>query len=162
MRPPERLTADHELAEFACGREELDTWLKGHAIANEGKTSRTFVVPIAQRVVGYYCLSAGAVMRGELPRKMRHDTPQQVPVVVLGRLATDIKFAGRGIGKGMLREAIVRTIRLSEELGVRALVVHALDAEAANFYLPFNFIPYPIGDRTLLLPIETAMSALLP
>ncbi len=160
--PPERLAADHDLTDFRCGRDELDDWLRRHARRNEGETSRTYVVPRGRRVVGYYCLAAGSVMRDALPRRMRHDTPEQVPIVVLGRLASDMRFQRRGLGRGMVQEAILRTLRAAEEIGVRALLVHALDDEAAGFYARFDFIPCPLGERTLVLSVETARRSLLP
>ncbi len=112
-------------------------------------------------VVGYYAIAAGAVSREELPKALRHDNPEQIPVVVLGRLATDKNYEGRGIGRGMLQEAITRTLTAATEIGVRALLVHAVDEEAVKFYLKFGFVPSPIGDRTLLLPVETARRAFL-
>jgi len=92
---------------------------------------------------------------------MRHDTPEQIPVVILGRLATDKSFEHRGIGTGMLQEAIARLLTTAAEIGVRALIVHALDDDAVKFYLRFGFVPSPIGGRTLLLPVETARRALI-
>lgn len=162
LRPPEAITTAHDVSGFSCTREELNVWLKRRALANEGRTSRTYVVTHqGPRVVGYYAIAAGGVSRDTLPKAMRRDNPEQVPVVVLGRLATDRNFERRGIGTGMLQEAISRTLTLSAEIGVRSLLVHAIDDEAAQFYLKFGFIRSPIGDRTLLLPIETARAALL-
>jgi GNAT superfamily N-acetyltransferase len=162
MRPPEPLTADHDLTRFSCGRPELDDWLKRHALANEGRTSRTYVVSLERRVLAFCALAAGSVQREVLPRKLRHGTPQQIPVIVLGRLGTDEAFQGRGIGKHLLRDAIARTIAAAKTIGVRALLVHALDAEAAMFYAKYGFVPCPVGERTLLLPLETAIGALAP
>lgn len=161
LRPPEAIKSAHDLSTFQCGNDKLDEWLKRRAVASDGKTSRAYVVPIGMRVVGYYCVAAGSVGRNELPTRIRRNTPDQVPVIILGRLATDKRFQGRGIGKGMLREAISRTISASETIGVRALLVHAIDAEAAAFYLHFKFSPCPIGDRTFLLAVETAKQALV-
>lgn len=161
FRPPESITAAHNVSVFSCALEELNIWLKRRALANEGRTARTYVVTHGPSVVGYYAIAAGAVARDELPKPIRHDNPEQIPVVVLGRLATDKNYEGRGIGSGMLQESITRTLTAASEIGVRALIVHAIDDEAAKFYLKFGFVPSPIGDRTLLLPVETARRALL-
>lgn len=162
FRPPEALTAAHDVSGFSCIREILNVWLKRRALANEGKgISRTYVVAHGKRVVAYYTLAAGSERREVLPKASRHDNPEQIPVVVLGRLAVDRNFERRGIGRDMLQEAITRTIAASDEIGIRALVVHALDDEAVKFYLKFGFILSPLGDRTLLLPMQTAMRALL-
>ena len=156
----QRLVAGHDVASFACGRPDLDEWLKRRALSNEGRASRTYVVATGVRVVGYYSLAAGAVERVAVPRKIRHDLPESVPVMVLGRLATDVSFQGRGVGKGMLKDALVRSIAVSEVIGIRAVLVHALDDDAVTAYAPFGFVPSPIGERTLVLPIETVIRAL--
>ncbi len=160
LRPPEAITAAHDLTPFECRHEELTRWLKHRALANEGRNSRTYVVAEGMRVVGYYALAAGDVERAALPGKLRHDNPTRIPVTVLGRLATDRNYERRGIGGGMLREAIVRSLTAAAQIGVRALLVHAIDDEAAGFYAKYGFLPTPIGKRTLLLPIETARRAL--
>ena len=161
FRPPEGITAAHDVSAFSCVSEALNVWLKRRAVANEGKTSRTYVVTHGARVVGYYSIAAGGVSRNTLPKPLRHNNPETIPVVVLGRLATDRNFEGRGIGTGMLQEAIGRTLTAGAEIGVRALVVHAIDAEAVKFYLKYRFVASPIDERTLLLAVETAQAALL-
>lgn len=160
LRPPQAITVTHDVTPFESRREELNIWLKRRALANEGRTSRTYVVGHGPRVVGYYTIAAGGVSRDALPRALRHDNPDQIPVVVLGRLATDKNYERRGIGAAMLKEAITRTLSAATEIGVRALLVHAIDQEAASFYLKYDFVPSPIGERTLLLPVETAMRAI--
>ncbi len=161
LRPPAPITAAHDLVQFSCAEESLNDWLKRRALRNEGNTSRTYVVAQGNRVVGYYTLAAGSVMRAALPRAMRHDTPEQIPVVILARLATDRRFERRGVGAGMLQEAITRLLTASVEIGVRALIVHALDDAAAEFYRRFGFVSSPIDERTLVLPVETARRALV-
>ena len=160
FRPPEAITAAHDTGPFASTRDTLNVWLKRHALKNEGRTSRTYVVAQGTRVVGFYALAAGGVTRDTPPRSVRHDSPSTVPLVVLGRLATDQTFEGRGIGSGMLRDAIARTLRSAGEIGVRGLVVHALDDDATKFYLRYGFVPCPVGERTLFLAVETALRAL--
>ena len=161
LRPPAAITAAHDLSEFSCAAEPLNDWLKRRALKNEGNTARTYVVAQGNRVVAYYTLAAGSVMRAALPRSLRHDTPEQIPVVILGRLATDRRFERRGIGAGMLQEAITRLLTASVEIGVRALIVHALDDAAVGFYRRFGFVASSIDDRTLVLPVETARRAVL-
>ncbi|MFM7347782.1 MAG: GNAT family N-acetyltransferase, partial [Tagaea sp.] len=110
LNPPVPLTAAHELDSFRSSNDKLDEWLKRRALANEGRTARTYVVTVGARVVGYYTLASGSVARTALPKRLQRETPDTVPVVVLGRLATDRDFERRGIGRAMLREAIARTI----------------------------------------------------
>ena len=162
---PVPLAAEHRIEGFDCGKSKLTEWLKGHALDNEGRSSRTYVVvantrPKARDVVGYYTLATGGVTRSEMPRKIRHDLPNPVPVVMLGRLAVDRRHQKKGIGPAMLREAIQRTLEISRSAGVRALMVHAIDDEAVTFYLKYGFVLFPADSRTMFLPIETFAAAL--
>lgn len=162
LRQPEPLQAHHNLAQFECGKPPLDQWLRSHALANEGKSSRTFVLcDNGNTVLAYYTLATGSVARTEMPRRIRHDLPNPVPVMLLGRLAIDRRCQGRKFGAALLREAMLRTLRVSEQAGVRALVVHAIDDEAIAFYMRYGFQVFPPETRTLLLPVET-MAAALP
>lgn len=162
FQPPVPITPEHRLDGFDCGKQPLDDWLKAHAIGNEGKASRTFVVAGDDlNVQAYYTLALGSVTLKELPRKLRHSLPNPVPVMLLGRLAVDRRYSGKGIGLGpaMLKEAMVRTLKVSREAGLRALVVHAIDDEAVTFYTKYKFQLFPPETRTLLLPIETLAAA---
>lgn len=161
LAAPCPLSHEHDTSSFDCGRPELDDWLKRTALRSQGETARTYVVCAGARVAGFYTLAAGSVIRGDLPSaRLRRNTPPDVPVIVLGRLAVDAGFQGMGIGSGMLKEAIVRAVEASREIGVKALVVHALDDAAAAFYLGYGFVPSPVHARTLVLPIATARAAL--
>lgn len=153
---PTPILSSHHLDSFDCGKPALNDWLRNHALENEGKASRTFVVTHGlEAVAGYYCLATGSVTRAEIPRKMRHGLPNPTPVMVLGRLAVDRAHSGRGIASALLKEAMIRTLRVSHEAGIRALVVHAIDDEAITFYTKYGFQIFPPETRTLLLPIET-------
>lgn len=157
---PERLSLAHKLSQFDCGDPSLNDWLKKRALSNNGKTSQTFVVEIGGEVAGYYSLAAGAVERDAAPSKLKRNSVDPIPVVVLGRLAVDLRFRGRGLGADLLRDAILRSIRIAEDVGVRALLVHALDESAVDFYKRFNFLPSPISERTLMLPLDAARNLL--
>lgn len=158
--PPEALSDVHDLTQFDCGNADLDRWLRQRARTSEGATARTFVVAAGGHVVAYYCLAAGSVVPRELPRKIRHNNPEQVPVIVIGRLAVDRAFQGRGFGKGLLKDAILRALQAAQSIGVRAIVVHAIDDRAAAFYKKFGFLPSPLDARTFILPVATAAAAL--
>ncbi len=149
------------MSNFDCGYADLNAWLVKQAATSEGKTARTIIVAAGNRVVAYYCLAAGSIARTELPSaKLRRNVPDQVPVVVIGRLAVDLKFQGKGFGRGLLKDAILRALTASESLGIRAIVVHAVDDKAAAFYKKFGFINSPTNALTFLLPTETAKQAL--
>lgn len=162
LRPPERLTPRHDVSTFNCGKSDLNDWLVRQARRSEGRSARTYVVTVDSRVVGYYCLAAGSVIRDELPKAgLRRNAPDQVPVIVLGRLAVDIKFASRGFGKGLLRDALLRCLNVSEAVGARAILVHAIDDEACGFYRKFGFLPFPTNPRTLVLPLDTVKAGII-
>jgi GNAT superfamily N-acetyltransferase len=161
LSPPATLLPAHQLAAFGCGEASLDDWLRHQALKSEGVTARTYVVCAGDIVVGYYCLATGSVARASVPKALRrHGTPNPIPVMVLGRLAVDTRHQGKGIGAGMLRDAMYRVLQLSRSVGCAALLVHALDQPAANFYAKYGFVEFPGGARTLFLPIATIAAAL--
>jgi GNAT superfamily N-acetyltransferase len=162
IRPPERLNEHHDVSAFDCGKPDLNDWLARQARGSEGRSARTYVVSVESRVIGYYCLAVGSVIRSDLPKaNLRKNMPDQVPVIVLGRLAVDVKFASRGLGKALLGDAFARSLSTSESVGVRAILVHAIDSEACGFYKKFGFLPFPTNPLTFVLPLETAKMALL-
>lgn len=162
FRAPTPIQPAHRLDGFNSGKEPLDDWLRAHALENEGKASRTFVIADGQQTVqAYYTLATGSVMRTEVPNKYRHGLPNPVPVMVLGRLAVDERFQGKRLGPAMLKEALTRTLRVSQEAGVRAIIVHAIDDDAVNFYAKYRFQVFPRESRTLFLPTETIASSLI-
>ncbi len=158
---PVPIAAHHRLSEFGCGNPALDNWLVAHALNNEGKASRTYVVLAPTNVVlAYYCLAAGSITRGDLPGRLRHGLPDPVPVMILGRLAVDRDHAGNGLGPQLVREALRRTAQAADIAGVRGLLVHAIDEQAAGFYTKYGFQAFVTGTRTLFLQIETIVESL--
>src|SRR5580658_9008711 len=108
---PERLSAGHALADFDCEEPALNEWLRRRALQNESSgASRTYVVSVGLKVVGYYTLAHGAVVHAEAPGRVRRNMPDPVPAMLLGRLAVDRAFQGRHIGRGLLRDAVLRTV----------------------------------------------------
>lgn len=160
-QPPTPITSDHELDEFSSGQDSLDRWLRDHALNNEGRTSRSYVVEAgSDGIVAYYALVTGSVERAALKSKMRHGAPDPVPVMVLARLAVDQRHHGAGLGAAMLRDAMLRTLEVSRVAGVRMMIVHAIDEAAAAIYRRYGFEPLPREPHTLFLPIETIVDAL--
>jgi len=157
---PQPLGPDHNVDAFDCGEESLDQWLQRHTQRSDGRSARTFVVCIGQQVIGYYALSAGSVMHTAVPGRVRRNMPDPIPIVVLGRLAIDRNHQGSGIGSGLLRDALLRSLAASETIGIRAVFVHSLTEDARRFYLRHGFIESPMDRLTLMLPIETIRSAL--
>lgn len=162
LSAPAPLTSAHDVSRFDCEKPALNDWLRNSASESEGRTARTYVVCASDRaVVGYYCISTGSVERRALPAKMKRaqGLPHQVPVAIIGRLARDKDYAGKGLGKDLLQDALRRILTASRIVGVRAVLVHALDEEAAKFWTAHEFIECPIGSRTFYLPVETITGA---
>lgn len=155
---PQPLAAHHQLEHFDCTEPRLNDWLKRHAMKNhEAGASRTFVVCIENRVLAYYCLAMGAVSLSVAPGKIRRNMPEPIPVAVIGRLAVDRKLEGQGYGRGLLKDAVLRVIQVSEMIGVRAILVHALSEHARDFYLHGGFLASPVEPLTLMLPMKDAV-----
>ena len=157
---PVPLTADHDLTGFDCGESALNDWLIHRALKNESRFSRTYVACDGNRVVAYFCISAGAVERETAPGKVRRNAPDAIPVSVIGRLAVDKAHAGHGLGADMLADALRRIAIASQSIGIGAVLVQAKDEKAKAFYRACaEFIEYPADSRTLFLPIETVIAA---
>ena len=156
LHAPQPLTADHQLNTFKCGETSLDEWLKRRALLNQSNgASRTFVVvDESQLVMGYYALAAGAVHHQDATRSIRQNMPGPIPVMVLARLAVDIRTQGMQLGAGLLRDAIDRSLAVANNTGVRALLVHALHERAKEFYLYFGFQASPVHPLTLMLRLK--------
>ena len=139
---PEPLTDAHDVAQFSSGKPSLDHWLKTRALSNQQKGfTAVMVIHDAGRVVAYYGLAPTAVAPGTLPRSIRTgQPPNPVPCLLLGQLATDLNWAGKGIGTGLLRHALERCVAAAELVGGRALLVNAVDEEAAAFWRRRGFI----------------------
>lgn len=142
LSAPEPLAPSHDVTQFACGHAALDHWLKARALSNQQKGfTAVMVVHDGGRVVGYYGLAPTAVVPSALPRAIRTgQPPDPVPCLLLGQLATDLHWAGRGIGTGLLKHALSRCVTASALIGGRALMVNAIDEEAARFWSRRGFI----------------------
>lgn len=159
LRAPEPLATRHRLEGFVCGKPALDDWLLRHARQAQGAGSaRTFVVgDDAGRVAGYFSLTVGQVDTLDAPERIRRGMGRYpIPIIILARLAVSRRDQGRGIGTGMLRDAVRRTLLIGEQAGIRALLAHPIDDEAKRFYLRFGFIVSPLRDRQLLLLLKDA------
>jgi GNAT superfamily N-acetyltransferase len=150
---PVGLTAAHDLTGFDCGVVELNDFLRKYALSGiGGGSTRTYVALRGNRVVAYYSLAYGAVTHDEAPERIRKGLPRHpIPVMLLARLAVDLSEQGKGLGKGLLKDAFLRTLKAAEIAGLRALLVHAKDDQAKAFYLKYDFEISPAHERHLLL-----------
>lgn len=153
LSAPLPLTAEHRVDGFACGESSLDEWLRRRALPNQTTgASRTFVVTgESKQVVAYYAMAVGAVTHQEASGRIRRNMPDPVPVMVLARLAVDQRFQGQKLGAALLQDAVQRTLAVAQSVGVRALLVHALNESSQQFYMHYGFESSPVNPMTLML-----------
>jgi GNAT superfamily N-acetyltransferase len=158
---PRPIHEDDDVATFDCGEPSLDDYLRNRALANHiDGASRCFVTCRDGQVVGYYALASAGAHHRDLAGRFRRNMPDPIPVILLSRLAIHRKEQGSGLGRGLLRDAIARSVQAAEIVGVRALIVHALHDQAREFYLHFDFEPSPTDPLHLLLLMKDARAAI--
>ncbi len=159
---PDLLTTQHAIAGFDCGKPALNEWLARRSLGNQASgTSRTWVVTDADtgRVVAYYASSTACVLRASAPKRLRRNQPDEMPAVLLGRMAVDSKHAGCGLGAALLKHFMLKALEVAQSVGVRLLVVHAKDEEAKSFYEHYGFVESPVDLLTMMMPLPAALSS---
>jgi GNAT superfamily N-acetyltransferase len=158
LRAPERLNSSHHLESFDSGNSQLDDWLKHRSLKNEAdNASRTYVLCSGDAVVAYYCLANGAIAQSTATGRVRRNMPDPIPVMVIGRLAVDRQWQGRGIGRALLRDAVLRTLQAAEIAGIRAILVHAISEDAKRFYEKYGFVASSLDAMTLMVKVSDAI-----
>ena len=155
----EKLTKEHVVNDFSCDNDDperdrvLNQWLKKYALINQGNAScRVYVVHRGGRVVGYYSIAPGNVSFADAPKRVTTGLAKHpVPVILLARLAVDLREAGKRLGTALLKDALLRAEAASDAIGGRAVLVHAIDAKARDWYMKFGFLASPTDDLHLML-----------
>ena len=163
LRAPEPLGARHDVSRFANGvHASLDQWLRERARSSAGLSARTYVTCTMDEpahVIGYFSISAAVEQRNALPSaRLRRRMPEQVPLLLIGRLAVAAQWRGRGVGSALLVDALRRCLAASGIAGARGVIAHAIDDAAVGFYQRHGFVRSPLGERAMLMPIETVRS----
>jgi GNAT superfamily N-acetyltransferase len=164
-KPPlsqvELLSSDHNVSQFDCGKHaSLTDWLKRFARMNQASgDTRTYVIHRNHRVAGYYSLAPGSVSRKEATARASKAAPDPIPIVLLARLALDQREQGQGLGSALLKDALQRAYAGAEIIGGRAILVHAIDADAAVFYRKYGFEPCPGLELHLMLLMKDLRDA---
>jgi GNAT superfamily N-acetyltransferase len=157
LSAPEKLSGAHDFTEFDSGEPVLDGWLRRRAAQNEAAgASRTYIVCAGKKVAGYYSLAVGAAAHEQVPGRLKRNMPDPIPVVILGRLAVDKTFQGQGVGTGLLRDSVLRTVQAAEIAGIRALLVHAISERAKRFYEGYGFISSPVDPLIVMITLGEA------
>ena len=157
----EPLNENHRLEAFDCGKHpSLTNWLKKYALASErSRSARTYVVHRSNQVVGYFSLAAASIRKEEAsPRAAKRQPGHPISVILLARLAVDKSEQGQGLGAALLKDALQRCLQASESIGARAVLVHAIDAEAKAFYQHFGFEECVVDDLHLMLLMKDIRS----
>jgi GNAT superfamily N-acetyltransferase len=158
---PEPLADHHAVELFDCGNVPLNTWLKKRAFRNQGSgASRTFVACNQERVIAYYALASSAIAVEDATGRLRRNMPDPIPVVVLGRLAVDRDYRGQGMGRALVQDAGRRLLHAADEIGIRGLLVHAIDEDAKTFYHRLGFDPSPLDPMTLMITLADLRAGL--
>lgn len=148
---------------FDCGVPALDDWLSRNALNSErSSTARTYVThPGTEEVKGFYTLAAGSVSPDAAPDRVSKGGGRfQIPVVVLARLAVDLSVQGEGVGRGLVKDALIRVASASKIVGIRALLVHLKDPAMSGFYEQFDFEASPTEEGQMFLLMKDLLSAL--
>lgn len=152
---PEPINDEHQLENFDSGEIILDQWLKQRALNNDSSgASRTFVVHQNKSVIAYYSLATGSLSLQDAPGKIKRNMPNPIPVMILGRLAVDKCWHKHGLGKALLKDSVLRTLKVSHDVGIRALLVHAISDSAKHFYKRYGFIESPMEPMTLMVSMN--------
>lgn len=163
FRKPAPLGEHHRVESFDSGKPELDIFLKELALYNQQQGyTRTFVIADADnRVVGYHSLCAGMISRENAPKPVgSHGAPREIPVALLARLAVDRRYQKQGLGAALFKNALMAVMSTSQIVAFRAIMVHALDDDAENFYIRYGFRRAKGLERTLLLPTKDIAASL--
>ena len=163
LSPVHKLSAADITNPFDCGQEDLDRFLKRFALPNQAaNAAQTYVTCRTDRVVGYYSLAVGSVHPEESPKRaVKGLARHPVPVMILARLAVDRSDQGAGIGKALLKDALIRTAHAADIAGIRALVVHAKDDAARRWYEQFDFEPSPTDPLHMFLLLKDLKKLLI-
>lgn len=163
LKAPVLLEKFHHAADFDCGIEALNIYLKKFAcINNQNSSARTYAALRDDRIVGYYTVAPGSILKKEAPQRVGKGLANYpIPVVILARLAVNKTEQGTGVGKGLLRNALLRIVQAADMIGGRAVLVHAKDSQSKSFYAHFGFEPSPIDPFHLYLLIKDIKKTLL-
>ncbi len=161
LSAPTPLLDEHDTALFSCGHASLDDWLKRRALPNQkAGASRTYVVSEGDRIVAYYALASGAMACAAATGKLKRNMPDPVPMAILGRLAIDSAFQGKGLGRALFRDAALRVLSAADAIGILGLLVHAISDEAAAFYGALGMEASALEPRTLMVTLAELRAAL--
>lgn len=149
----ESLSRSHNLDDFDCGNDQLNEWLKHRALSNKPNFSQTYVAIQNSKVIAFYALAAGSILRAEMPKSIARNSPTEIPVFLLARIAVVLTCQGKGVGRVLLKEAVLRCISAQQHVGAAALKVVAKNEVGIQFYKSNGFVASPTDPFTLYLKL---------
>lgn len=152
----EKLARGHDVDNLDCGQDDLNRFLHRFAFPNQqANASQTYLGLAGEQVIGFYTLVVGEVLYSDAPERLAKGLARHpIPVMVLARMAVDQTWQGKGVGGGLLKDAMLRTLSAADIAGIRAFIVHAKDDRARAFYERFGFSPSPSDPLHLYLLIK--------
>jgi GNAT superfamily N-acetyltransferase len=156
LRPPEGITRDHHVAGFSCGHDSLDNYLSRRALkADAAGDAKVIVLTTTEMdVIGYYAISSGSVSRKVATRKLKKNSPDPIPMALIGRFAIDRRYQGQGLGKALMKDAVLRICGAGEKIGIKGILLHAIDTDARKFYEKCGFSESGIEDHLMMVLLE--------
>ncbi len=154
---PELLSGQHLVEGFDCGKAALNDWLIRHALNNQASgTSRTWVVVEAgsHDVVAFYASATASVLRSSAPKRMQRNQPEEIPAILLARMAVDARHAGHALGAALLKHFMLKALEVAQSVGVRVLLIHSKDDEAKSFYMRYGFVESPFDPLVLMMLLQ--------
>jgi len=151
-----KLRRDHSVDSFDCGQELLNNCLRKYALQNQGAgAAQTYVGLVGDAIIGFYSLAVAQIEYRDAPERLQKGLARHpVPVVLLARLAVDRRWQKQGVGRALLRDAVLRTVQAADIAGIRALAVHAKDEQARQYYEQFDFVPSAADPLHLLVLLK--------
>lgn len=152
--PVTLLGSEHDLSTFDCDKPPLNEWLRRRALStHKTGATRTWVITegATGKVVAFYSSSTGAILRGDVPKYMARNQPEPIPAILLARMGVDVKHRAKGLGAALMKHFIMVALGVSQNIGLRLILVHAKDDEAKSFYEHYRFAPSPVDDYTLMM-----------
>lgn len=156
LTSPHKLTPQDNREGFCSGADELDEWLKRFAMQNQkANNAITYVTTLDDYVLGYYSLCSAGISQEQVPEVFGKNRPKDIPCILLARLAVDRRAKKKGVGRGLLRDAILRSYQAADTIGAACLLIHCRDEQAKKFYMHnADFLQSPIDELHLILPIK--------
>ncbi len=162
LQRPQRITRDHKVAGFSCGHDSLDRYLIRDALKRDGAgDAKVIVLPNDElQVIGYYAISSASVARDAATSKLRRNSPDPIPMALIGRFAIDSRYHKRGLGTALMKDAILRISQASDLIGIRGILLHAIDDDAKNFYLSCGFSESGVEDNLMMVTLKQVAAEL--